>query len=138
MKHPFRLILCFGYILCTALFANATKPCPPHPCKDSSGVFQEAKCRAAADWVAIGTITSVVHDRQGHPLNKDFASFIFKPTKWEKGEQVQTTEISYKVGWCSNRTELPADLQQKFRFYGVSSDGSRGENLYLEFRPVRK
>ena len=111
----------------------ATKPCPNHPCRDSSGKLLEQECHAAADWVAVGTIGQVVHDLKGHPLNKDFAIFVFRPKYWEKGAQTKLSEIRYKVGWCHNRTEVPKDRAGTFRFYGLSRTGSSSENLYLDF-----
>ena len=63
---------------------NATEPCPPHPCLNSSGKFLESECRKASDWIATGSITDVKRDRKGYPLNKDFASFVFNPKSWKK------------------------------------------------------
>ena len=64
--------------------ALSTKPCPPPPC-ESHGKLDPEKCQTLAAWVAVGTISNVVHHEQGPPLSKDFAEFTLTVQKWEKG-----------------------------------------------------
>jgi len=99
----------------------STKPCPAPECKGES-------CRAKADYVALGTITNVVHHPEPAPLLKDFAEFTLVVTKCEKGTCPK--EIKYRVGWCTNARTLPADTKGEFIFYGKKSSA---EPQYLDF-----
>ena len=60
--------------------ALATKPCPKAVCEGN-------KCTDSADWIAEGKIDQVTNALKGHPLNKNFASFVFTPYKWLKGDK---------------------------------------------------
>ena len=115
--------------------ATATKPCPPHPCLNSDNSFNSSKCIASADWIATGSITKVINDKQGHPLNKNFASFTFIPETFEKGKQ-HRQHYRFKVGWCHNRTELPKDITGTFRIYGSYVKDSKDGHRYLYLNKV--
>ena len=117
--------------------AHATKPCPPAPCDGPTGKFDRSSCEALADWVAEGIITKVVHHREGPPLAKDFAEFTFSVRRWEKKARGVGAELRFKVGWCENQQELPADTSGTFRFFGkaTASQLSRG-SVYLHFERV--
>ena len=123
----------FAFLLVLPNPASATRPCPPHPCLDETRKLLEAECRKAADWIATGTISKVAHDRQGHPLNTDFASFTFTPNHWEKGEKQGVSSIDFKVGWCQNPTNLPGDTSGTFKFYGLNSPTHQGGSQFLHF-----
>ncbi|MDT8405363.1 hypothetical protein [Sulfuriflexus sp.] len=115
-------------------YALATKTCPPSPCFEDSR-FSSKMCEAVSDWVAIGSIENIIHDPQGEPLLKDFASFTFKIKSWEKGADKDLDMIRFKVGWCSNRQELPEDTSGLFRLYGkryVIDEQSTYEYLYID------
>ena len=96
----------------------ATKPCSPSPCMNEKYQINEALCREKSDWIAIGTLSNIVHDLQGMPTNKDFAKFTLIVKEWEKGGNGQG-ELKFKVGWCENQQELPKDTSGLFRFYGT-------------------
>jgi hypothetical protein len=116
---------------------NATKPCPPSPCFDSTGKANQARCFEAASWVAVGRIIEVQHHPEGSPLNKDFATFVFLIDHWEKGEQRAVQRICFKVGWCDNAQEVPEDTSGFFRFYGTGTPGATADApKYLYFERV--
>jgi len=117
--------------------ARATEPCLPSPCAGANNAVDVAKCRGLADWVAIGTITSVVHHKQGDPLFKDFADFTFTVKGSEKGTLKPGRTIRFQVGWCQNWLALPKDTGGTFRFYGLPfpTDSSL-PNQYLYFERV--
>jgi hypothetical protein len=98
----------------------ATKPCPPSPCLDKNGKLDDEKCRVVSEWIAVGTITKIKHDRKGYPLNKDFAEFTLNVIQWEKGDCKKLgKKLRFKVGWCQNQFELPKETGGLFRFYGT-------------------
>ena len=117
--------------------AHATKPCPPAPCNGPTGKLDRPSCEALADWVAEGIITTVVHHREGPPLAKDFAEFTFSVRRWEKKANGVGAELRFKVGWCENRQELPADTSGTFRFFGKTAASQlSGGSVYLHFERV--
>jgi hypothetical protein len=117
--------------------ALATKPCPPSPCENGMGQFDRTRCEASADWIAQGTITKVVHHREGPPLAKDFADFTFRIERWEKKADGVGPEIRFKVGWCENRQELPPRTDGLFRVFGLfPSRASPHDPRYLFLEPV--
>jgi hypothetical protein len=59
----------------------ATPPCPPQPCLNAQFKLDHSACKAAADWIGIGRISDVVHDRVEEPLYRDFAKFTFKVSR---------------------------------------------------------
>jgi len=112
---------------------RATKPCPPSPCLDSSGKLDRAKCEDSATWVAVGTISNVVHRPAGSLLLKDFAEFTFKVRSWEKGAGKAGQELRFKVGWCENREEPPADPTALIRVFGAPpAFGNEQRYIFLE------
>ncbi len=116
----------------------ATKPCPQSPCF-SQLKFDKEKCVAAADWITTGQITEVIHNYKGEPLNKDFASFIFKIKTQEKGNAAIQKELRFTVGWCDNSKSLPEDISGFFRFYGItykSTDTKTDNYEYLHFEKI--
>ena len=110
----------------------ATKPCESSPCQAPSGELDRPRCQQLAAWVAVGSISSVVHHREGPPTLKDFAEFTFRVQRWEKSTGQVGQKFRFKVGWCDNRQELPKDTSGLFRFFGTTStpDGKPG---YLFF-----
>lgn len=115
----------------------ATEPCPPFPCFDSALKLQAQQCYQHANWVAVGAIEDVKHDRQGYPLNKDFASFTFRVIAVEKGTP-PADRLRFTVGWCENPQELPSRLTGEFRFYGSNSpDPATAAAQYYAFEPVK-
>jgi len=116
----------------------ATKPCPKDSCRDAASKFQRAECTERADWIAVGRITNVRHHVEGNPLNKDFARFDFNIERWEKGRQKGVDKLTFEVGWCFNRSELPTDITGQFRFYGTNSLGAGQESgpTYLDFEKL--
>jgi hypothetical protein len=116
-----------------AVTVHATKPCPPLPFFDEKGNFDRDKCAERSNWIAVGTITNVVHHPEGMPLNKDFAEFTFVIAKWEKGEVKDPKKIQFRVGWCNNRQEVPADISGMFRFYGEALNEKAANAQYLYF-----
>jgi hypothetical protein len=126
-----------GWCVLPAPGVHATKPCPPAPCQDPSGKFDRPSCEALADWVAEGIITKVVHHREGPPLAKDFAEFTFRVHRWEKKASGAGAEVRFKVGWCVNEQELPADTSGIFRFFGkTTASPPAGGSVYLHFERV--
>lgn len=79
----------------------------------------------------MGTVAAVVHDKQGHPLNKDFAKFVLKISRWEKSSD--SDEISLAVTWCS--PELPVGEGMQVRVYGTVNGGARS---VLAFETIEK
>jgi hypothetical protein len=127
-----------AFLATTALLGSAnetraTKPCPPSPCLDSSGKLDRAKCEDSAAWVAVGTISNVVHHPAGPPLLKDFAELTFKVQRWEKGAGKVGQELRFKVGWCENREEPPADASALVRVFGaLPAFGNEQRYIFLE------
>ena len=117
--------------------ALATKPCFA-PCI-TNNAFNRDECTKLASWIAIATISNVVHDPQGYPLNKDFASFTINIQTWEKGEVKTINGMNFKVGWCDNYQTPPADSSGKFRFYGTGVPGGKDSSApgYLYFEAVK-
>ncbi len=112
--------------------AFATKECPPRPCMEQ-GKFDRKICEEQADWIVLGRIVDVEHDRQGPPLGKDFAGFKLVVDKCEKGCP-QPPEFSFKVGWCYNQQELPGNPVGLFRFYGLKAkEPLHGGSQYMYF-----
>jgi hypothetical protein len=119
--------------------AHATEPCMPSPCSGANYAIDVAKCRSLADWVATGTITRVVHHRQGEPVFKDFADFTFTVKASEKGTMKPGREIAFQVGWCQNWLQLPKETSGTFRFYGLPLPADAGvPNQYLYFERVAR
>jgi len=117
--------------------ALATEPCLPSPCAGANNAVDVAKCRGLADWVATGTITGVVHHREGGPLFKDFADFLFTVKASEKGSIKVGRTIRFQVGWCQNWLGLPRDTSGTFRFYGLPLPADPSvPNQYLYFERV--
>jgi hypothetical protein len=116
----------------------ATEACLPSPCAGANNAVDVAKCRGLADWVATGTITGVVHHREGDPLFKDFADFMFTVKTSEKGSIKVGRAIRFQVGWCQNWLGLPKDTSGTFRFYGLPlpADSSL-PNQYLYFERIQ-
>ncbi len=118
----------------------ATKPCPQLPCFSQSK-FDKQKCVAAADWIATGQITKVIHNYKGEPLNKDFARFSFIVKTQEKGNAAIQKELRFTIGWCDNSKSLPEDTSGFFRFYGIthkSIDTKTDSYEYLYFEKISK
>jgi hypothetical protein len=131
--------LVIGSLFGFADLCYATKPCPPSPCVNESNQFDEAACRAKSDWIAVGTISNVVHKREGQPTNKDFATFTLRVQKWELGGKNQSDKLTFRVGWCENQQELPADTSGLFRFYGTLKPAPvSGSQQYYYFEAVKK
>ena len=133
------------FIRCAAFFALAgisvsalaTKPCMPGPCVGSGGGIDIRQCERIADWIAVGTISEVVHHEMGFPLLKDFAEFTFTAQSWEKGEGRVGQEIRFKVGWCENTRPLPKDTSGSFRFFGKTlATAPPFLNQYIHFEPL--
>ena len=101
------------------------------------GEARPPELRGLADWVAVGAITKVVHHREGPPLAKDFAEFTFSVRRWEKKANGVGAELRFKVGWCENQQELPADASGTFRFFGKTAASQlSGGSVYLHFERV--
>jgi hypothetical protein len=98
----------------------ATEPCLGSPCQDSSGALVRSRCVEAPAWVAVGTVSHVMHHRAGPPLSKDFAEFTFTARRWEKGKGQAGQRYRFRVGWCDNQQELPKDTTVPFRVFGTS------------------
>jgi hypothetical protein len=131
--------LVIGCLFGFADLCHATKPCPPSPCVDEYNKFDEAACRAKSDWIAVGTIANVVHKREGQPTNKDFATFTLRVQKWEMGGKNQSDKLTFKVGWCENQQELPADTSGLFRFYGTLKPAPvSGSKQYYYFEALKR
>ena len=113
----------------------ATEPCLRSPCEDSSGSLVRSKCVEAAAWVAVGTVSSVVHHPEGPPLSKDFAEFTFTARRWEKGKGKAGQKYRFHVGWCENPQELPKDTTVPFRVF-ATSPGAQREPRYLFLEPL--
>ncbi len=48
-------------------------------------------------------------------------------------------ELIFKIGWCENQKELPADTSGRFRFYGTyKSAPVSGSNQYYYFEALNK
>jgi len=125
-------------IVCLSNAAFATKACKIPVCRDASLKFNEERCKEKADWIAEGRIDKVKNSRQGHPLNKNFASFVFTPEKWIKNGKTYSAEsIEFTVGWCHNWKELPDDISGLFRFYGSEKPTPSGSAAFIDFIVVR-
>jgi hypothetical protein len=98
----------------------ATKACPLPPCYTPAPAyaFDAAKCRHHSDWIAHGDVTVIAHNVQGMPLNRDFLTFIFDNSTWEKGSQWRKQPLKFTVGWCKNAL-FPKGLRGSARIYGV-------------------
>lgn len=114
-------------VVLVATAAFATKPCPPPACVGTA-------CGEVAVWIADGRIEDIVHDRQPPPLFKDFAKFTFRPEKWARGAPGPET-MAFRIRWCQNQRELPADTSGTFRFYG-SNGPEQPELFFLDFHRV--
>lgn len=113
--------------------AHATKPCPPSPCESANGQLDRAACTRAATWVAQGKVSKVVHQREGAPTSRDFATFSFTPVAWEKPAAGAGEAQRYTVGWCNNRQPLPVRGSDWVRIFATSPDASNApQYLYLE------
>jgi len=137
MRNPLRVILITLGVTALQPPGFATKPCLPSPCETKGGTIDVARCQILADWIATGTITSVVHHEQGYPLLKDFAEFTFTVQTSEKGASMVGREIRFQVGWCENSQPLPKDTSGTFRIFGLPlpKDASL-PNQYLHFEPL--
>ena len=136
---PKRLLAAAAVAVALPLSALATKPCERSPCESESGGVDLAACARAADWIATGTITAVVHHGQGYPLLKDFADFTFVAQRWEKGAGAPGQRVRFRVGWCDNREPLPPDTSGTFRFYGEAlpkDAASAPKYLHFERAPA--
>jgi hypothetical protein len=137
MRNATRVIIILLGAIGFQLPAFATKPCLPSPCEARGGTIDAAKCWALADWIATGTITSVVHHVQGDPLFKDFAEFRFAVQALEKGDGLAGREIPFQVGWCENTQPLPKDTSGTFRMFGLPlTEDPSVPNRYLHFERV--
>ena len=118
--------------------ALATEPCLPSPCAAADYSVDTAKCSRLAEWIATGTITSVVHHKQGDPVFKDFAEFTFTVKTSEKGAMAVGRQLRFQVGWCQNWKALPKDTSGIFRFFGLPLPADATlPNQYLFFEPVQ-
>ena len=137
MRNATRVILFALGVVAPQSPAFATKPCLPSPCETRGGTFDAVKCQDVADWIATGTITSVVHHEQGDPLHKDFAEFTFTVQTQVKGTGMVGREIRFQVGWCENSQPLPKDVSGRFRIFGLPLPKDPSvPNQYLHFEPV--
>lgn len=134
MRNIYRLLFVILIACAVQRPALATEPCLPSPCAGTNYTVDVAKCRVLADWVATGTITSVVHHQQGDPVFKDFADFTLTVKGTEKGTIKVGRTIRFQVGWCQNWLALPRDTSGTFRFFGLPlpADSSL-PNQYLYF-----
>jgi hypothetical protein len=115
-----------------ALPLGATPPCPSSPCY-RAGKFDAARCEAASDWMALGTIKNLVHHKAGYPLMKDFATFTFVVDRWVRGRDRKMKEIPFTVGWCRNGEEMTGDYGY-FMFWGKNKPKTpNAEWEYLHF-----
>ncbi len=130
MNRGRRSVLAMGIRLLQPNAIRATKPCPPSPCPEPSGALARSRCSEAAEWIAVGVVSRVVHHREGPPLSKDFAEFTFTVKRWEKGAGKTGQKIRFQVGWCDNQQELPNDTSVPFRIFGAAA-GPQGEPRYL-------
>ena len=131
--------LVIGCLFWFSDLCNATKPCPPSPCVNEYNHFDEALCRAKSDWVAVGTISNVVHKREGQPTNRDFATFTLRVQKWEMGGKNQSDRLNFQVGWCENQQELPTDTSGLFRFCGTLQPAPvSGSKQYYYFEASKR
>lgn len=130
-------IILFLLITATCCFyptlSLATKACPLPDCRDAGLNFLDKKCFEKADWIAEGKIQKIKDDFKGYPLNKNFASFKFHPTKWIKKGAAPFKVITFKIGWCHNRNELPEDLSGSFRFYGSDAPTFDKKPHFLDY-----
>ncbi len=124
------LILLFTFPLASL----ATPPCPPSPCMNAQFQFDPTACKAAADWIGIGRISDVVHNRGEDPLYRDFAKFTFRVSRWEKNHAGLKQEIELQVNWCN--LPLPLSPEGLFRIYGAGPSDT-GEVQYLFIEPMQ-
>ena len=120
----------------TPLSAHATKKCPVVSCSENLEL-----CAEKSIWIAEGTLHDVQRNWKGKPLNKDFASFVFRIDEWVKlpPQLSPVPEVSFQVGWCKNGQALPNVTEGRFRFYGendVLEKGRRQIPLYLYFEKI--
>ena len=111
----------------------ATPPCPPQPCLNDQFQLDRSACKAAADWIGIGRISDVVHDRVGEPLYRDFAKFTFKVSRWEKNPAGLKQDIELQVNWCNQ--PLPPSTEGLFRIFGTKPNATN-EAQYLFIEPL--
>jgi len=123
-------VLAIGIFLLPPSALLPTEPCPSSPCQEPSGALTRSRCNEAAEWIAVGDISEVVHHKQGPPLSKDFAEFTFTVKRWEKGTGKTGRKLRFHVGWCDNQQELPKDTSSPFRVFGAPP-GPNGEPRYL-------
>ena len=122
-------------LLLGTLPASATEPCPPNPCLNSDNSLNRVSCTASAEWIATGELTHIKNDPKGPPLNKNFATFTFVPSHFEKGTQLKY-HYKFTVGWCENPTELPNDTSGLFRVYGGYNKLNEMKPYYLHLAKV--
>lgn len=116
--------------LCPAV-SVATPPCPPQPCFNTQFKLDRSACTAAADWIGIGRIYDVVHDRVEEPLYVDFAKFTFKVSRWEKNPAGLKQDIELQVNWCNQ--PLPPSTEGLFRIFGTEPNASNeAQYLFIE------
>jgi hypothetical protein len=115
-------------LLCWSLAVGATKPCQESPCA-SRGSFDAKKCEGAAAWVVTARLESVVHHPADPPVSKDFAEFVVRVEKWEKGKS-SSERLHLRVGWCNNPVGPPEKVGARVRIYGTG-DPNAADPQYL-------
>ncbi len=118
----------------------ATKACQLPPCYTDAPEykFDENKCRLHSDWVATGEIEISAHDYQGHPLNKDFLTFVFNASAWEKGKKFKRDNASFTIGWCKNQI-FPSNIPSRVRIYGIviKQPNAHDDYQFLYIEPLK-
>lgn len=128
--RPLALVLALSW----PLAVDATKPCMADPCA-SDGRFDASRCERLAAWVATARLESVEHHREGPPLSKDFAVFVVRVEKWEKGK-ASLARLRFQVGWCNNRQGPPDQIGARLRIYGEGEPTAEApQYLGLEVLP---
>jgi hypothetical protein len=133
----FGLSLCATLALGLGLSARglAANVCPPNPCFDSQDTFDRVTCRRVAEWVAIGSVTSVTPLPAG---GKDSAQVTLRISQWEKASKSVSvaTSLQFIAGPCDNLQDLAPSKNRVYRFYGKRSPAPSNAFVYFYYERI--
>jgi hypothetical protein len=84
--------------------------------------------------VVVGRLEKIEHHPADPPVFKDFAEFVVRVEKWEKGK-FAIERLRFHVGWCNNPVVPPDKLGARVRIYG-SGDAKAADPQYLWLEPI--
>ncbi|HTE42275.1 MAG TPA: hypothetical protein VK629_15740 [Steroidobacteraceae bacterium] len=132
-----------GLVVCATLVVGlgsstqgfAANTCPPNPCFDNKDTFSRATCQRIADWVVIGSVTSVAPLPSGA---KESAQVTLRVSQWEKSAKSVSvaTTLQFIAGPCDNVQDLKNVKNGVYRFYGKRSPAPSNAFVYFYYERI--